>query len=206
MSQKTLGIKPTIIDLIFGQNLVSSASYVAAGAAFTALAAQFVVPIFPVPITAQTLAVLLVGFSLGALRGVLAMLLYAALGLIGLPVFSETTAGTEILLGSSGGYILGFVVSAGVAGLFAEKHWDQTFIRAAVAATAATALTFLFGMIGLGVAMRDLGQNSSIPALLGAGVLPFLIGAVIKILLAAAILSLSWKAVQRHEPSEPASR
>ncbi|QYH36184.1 biotin transporter BioY [Salinibacterium sp. M195] len=198
MSERTWGLRPTIVDLLFGQNVASSLTFVVAGAALTALAAQFVVPLYPVPVTAQTLAVLVVGLSLGAVRGALAMALYAALGAIGLPTFSNAGSGTDVLFGPSGGYIVGFIVSAAIAGAFAERQWDHTFARAVVAASVATVSTYIVGVLGLGLSMQRLGNESTLMELVNSGITPFLPGAVIKILIAAALLSYSWKSVSQR--------
>ncbi|WP_010202519.1 biotin transporter BioY [Salinibacterium sp. PAMC 21357] len=204
MSDTTLGLRPTIVDRIFGQNIASSVTFVVAGAALTAIAAQFVVPLYPVPVTAQTLAVLVVGMALGALRGALAMILYATLGVMGFPVFSNLGSGLEVLTGPSGGYIAGFVVSAALVGFLAEKKWDRSFALATAATSLGTAVTFLFGLAGLSFALERMESENRITNLLAAGFTPFLLGATIKILLASAIFALSWRAILRKAAREPA--
>lgn len=206
MSKKPVRLPATIIDQVFGQNFVSSVTFIVAGAALTAILAQFVVPLDPVPLTAQTLAVLLVGMALGALRGALAMVVYVGLGAIGLPIFSGGEAGITVLTGPTGGYLIGYVFCAAIAGLFAERQWDRTFIRALAGASVAIAVTFICGLIGLAVAFHARGQSTSISSLIEVGLTPFLLGAATKIILAAAILSVTWSAVLRHSAVEPISR
>ncbi|PZF02850.1 biotin transporter BioY [Curtobacterium sp. MCLR17_040] len=104
-----------LADALLPRTAVVSTALVLGGALLTAGAAQVSVPIWPVPITGQTLAVLLVGSALGARRGALSMLVYALLGVVGLPVFADGSAGVGVLVGPSGGYIVGFV--AGMAWL-----------------------------------------------------------------------------------------
>ena len=200
MIHTTLKLPPTVIDLIFGQNLASSVVFVAAGAAVTALAAQFVVPLYPVPVTAQSLAVLVVGMALGAVRGAAAIILYIALGAFGLPVFGDAGSGVAVLLGPRGGYIAGFVVSAALVGFLAERNWDRTFVRAATAATIATASTFTIGVIGLSFALQRMGREISLLGLLESGVAPFLLGEGLKIVVASALFSQCWKVILRERP------
>jgi len=197
MSNSSLGLRPTIVDLIFGQNLASSVIFVVVGAAVTAIAAQFVVPIYPVPVTGQTLAVLVVGMSLGAARGALAMIVYVAFGAGGLPVFGNASSGIDVLFGPSGGYIFGYIACAATVGFLAERHWDRSFLRAVAAATIGIVITFLAGILGIVLAFERLGIESTIQSILDSSVTPFLIGEAIKIIGAAALLSLSWKAVLR---------
>src|ERR1700712_503177 len=91
--------RPVLADRLIPRSLVADTALVVAGAALTAGLAQVVVPLWPVPITGQTLAVLLVGGTLGSVRGTLAMVLYAVIGILGLPVFSDASSGVSTLLG-----------------------------------------------------------------------------------------------------------
>ncbi len=98
MSSITLAVgRPTLADRIFTRTLALDIVLVVAGAALTAVAAQVAAPLWPVPITGQTLAVLLVGVTLGATRGAISLALYAVLGIVGLPVFSEHSAGWGVI-------------------------------------------------------------------------------------------------------------
>jgi len=105
--------------------LVRDLLLVLAFASFTALAARIALPLpfTPVPITGQTLAVLLSGVLLGSRRGALAQLAYLAQGAAGLPVFAGGRAGLGVLLGPTGGYLVGFVLAAGLVGWLAERGW-----------------------------------------------------------------------------------
>src|ERR1700712_784101 len=119
-----------LADRVFPRTLVMDGVLVVAGAALVTILAQVVIPLQPVPITGQTLAVLLVGSTLGAVRGSLAMVLYAVLGLVGLPVFSDGSHGTSVLFGATGGYIVGFILSAALVGWLAERQWDRKILKA----------------------------------------------------------------------------
>src|SRR4051794_14739445 len=106
-----------LADRVFPRHLVVDITLVVLGAALTAGLAQVSIPLVPVPITGQTLAVLLVGATLGAVRGGLSLAVYALAGLAGLPVFAPEDDGSHLtgaaaILGSSGGYIIGFIFAA----------------------------------------------------------------------------------------------
>ncbi len=195
MTSLTLAIgRPTLADRLFPRSIVTDVVVVSAGAALVAIAAQVAVPLWPVPITGQTLAVLLVGSALGALRGTLAMVLYAVLGLVGLPVFSDASSGASVLLGPTGGYIIGFILAAAFTGWLAQRSWDHKILQATLGFLGGTVLTFAVGLPWLAVALKlDLAQT------LEGGLYPFILGGVIKSVLAAGIISLSWRYFARDE-------
>jgi biotin transport system substrate-specific component len=126
-----------------------------------------------VPLTLQTLAVILVGAALGAKRGTLALLLYLAEGAAGLPVFSGGRAGLGHLLGPTGGYLAGFVAAAAVAGALADAGWMRRPLRAVAAVVAAEACMFLPGVLWLGTWVGASGA-------VGMGLAPFLPGEALK--------------------------
>ncbi|MCS5735756.1 biotin transporter BioY [Herbiconiux daphne] len=174
------------------RSLASDTLLVTAGAGLVGLAAQIAVPLWPVPITGQTLAVLLVGSALGSLRGSLALLLYAAAGVLGIPWFSDAASGWQTLAGPTGGYIIGFIAAAGLAGWFAERAWDRRVLPSLAVFSAGTALPFVFGLPWLALVLGlDLGQT------LAAGLYPFIVGGVIKTALAAVLMPLAWRSAGR---------
>ena len=122
------------------------AGLVVAGAAAVAALAQVEVPLWPVPITGQTLGVVVVGAALGARRGAASLATYLFAGLVGLPVFAGFTGGIATVLKPSFGFIIGFVVAAFVAGWFAERAWDRRPVLAFVGFVAASAIPFAFGI------------------------------------------------------------
>lgn len=162
------------------------------GSAVVALLAQvsFRLPFTPVPITGQTLGVLLVGASLGSARGSSALLLYLAEGAAGLPVFAEAKSGLALLATSSvtGGYLWGFVVAAFVVGWLAERGWDRNFGSAIGAMLVGLIVIFSFGCTWLAAAL-------SVPAreALELGLYPFVLGDLLKLLIAAGSLPLAWR-------------
>ena len=165
---------------------------VVAGAALVALAAQVRIPLDPVPITGQTFAVLLVGASLGAVRGLSSLVLYSLAGIAGAPVFQEQNHGWEYFAGATGGYIVGFVAAAAVTGWLAERRWDRRFSSAVAAMLTGNVIVYLLGLPWLAhVANYDLLTT------LQKGLAPFLPGDLVKLYLAAALLPGAWRLIDR---------
>lgn len=189
----TLRPATTLADLIRLDRVtpgMRDVALVAGGAVLTAVAAQlaFTVPWTPVPYTLQTGAVLLVGTSLGAMRGSLSMLLYVLLGLTGLPVYSQASGGLVHLLGATGGYLLAFIVAAALVGRLAEGGWDRTPLRATALMVVGTLLIYAIGVPALAVAYpMELGTALQL------GALVFLPWDVAKVAAAALLLPLAWR-------------
>ncbi|MGX2949805.1 biotin transporter BioY [Ursidibacter sp. B-7004-1] len=156
------------------------------GANLIAIFAQISVPMYPVPITGQTLALTVVGFALGRKAAVSAVLLYLFEGAIGLPVFANASSGFQALLGPSGGYLIGFVPTAYVLGYFSDKGVLNSFWKSVAVALLATVITFVFGLAQLSL---------FVPAdkVLAFGLYPFIIGGVIKAVLASLLVIPSYK-------------
>lgn len=166
---------------------------VVGGSLLVALSARvaFPLPFSPVPVTAQTLAVLLVGALLGSVRGGVSMLLYLAQGVAGLPVFAAGGAGVAYLLGPTGGYLLGFVAGAALTGLLAERGWDRRIGTTLLAMLLGTAAIYAAGLAWLALFTR--AEN-----VLTVGLYPFIPGAVVKIAAAALLLPQGWKLLGRR--------
>src|SRR6266404_8087614 len=156
----------------------------------TALAAQIVIPIGPIPITAQTFAVLLTGALLGSRLGAMAMITYLIEGASGLPFFSGGHGGLLYLMGPTGGYLIAFPAAAYITGAFAEHGWDRRFLTAAAAMAIGSAIVMLSGWAWFSVLMR-----TSPMLTVYATVVRFIPGDIIKISLAAAVLPSGWKLV-----------
>ena len=163
------------------------------GSLLVALSAQvaFPLPFSPVPVTAQTLAVLLVGALLGSVRGGVSLLLYLAQGVAGLPVFAAGGAGVAYFLGPTGGYLLGFVAGATLTGLLAERGWDRRIGTTLAAMLLGTVAIYAAGLTWLAVFAG--AEN-----VLAAGLYPFLPGAAVKIVAAALLLPQGWKLMGRR--------
>ena len=179
------------------------AALVLAGAALVALLAQVEIPLWPVPITGQTLGVIIVGASLGAWRGAAALTTYMVLGLAGLPVFAGLTGSLAALAKPSFGFVIGFIFSAFVAGWFAERAWDRRPALAFVGFAAASVVPFLFGIPYLAYVLNvGLGLDLSFWQILEAGLFPFIVGGLIKAGIAALIIPGAWALVRKVDASK----
>ncbi len=158
----------------------------------TALSAQIVIPIGPVPITGQTFAVLLTGALLGSRLGAMAMIAYLIEGASGLPFFAGGMAGLPHLLGPTGGYLVAFPAAAFITGAFAEQGWDRKFLTAVAAMAVGSLVIILCGWLWFSF----LTHTSPLIAF-QLTVLKFIPGDIVKILLAAAVLPSGWKLLKR---------
>lgn len=193
------------------------------GSLLVALSAQVTIPLWPVPITGQTFGVLVVGMALGPRLGAGALALYLAEGLAGLPVFAGGAGGPQILASPSFGYLVGFIPAAALIGWLAERGWDRSFRRTALAMLLGNAALYAPGLLWLGgvmataeaawaadsiarwtealpglLAAGPLGSEAGLAlAVLMAGLVPFLVGDAAKLLLAAAAMPFAWRALRR---------
>ncbi len=169
--------------------LLRDLAFSGAGALFIALSAQVSIPLWftPVPITGQTLAVLLVGATGGARRGGAALLVYLGGGALGLGFFSPAGGPATY------GYLGGFLAAALVVGYLAERGWDRTYRRAVAAMLAGNIVIYLIGLPWLGI---NVGLDFG--ATLSAGLTPFIPGDIVKLLLAAAVLPSAWRLLGRR--------
>ena len=176
---------------------------IVAGALLVALSANISIPVpgSPVPVTGQTFAVLLVGGALGYRRGLLAILLYLGLGLL-LPVYAEhrsgiavigTVAEGRLVLGASGGYLLGFVLAGALVGRLAELGWDRHIGGALGAMLLGNLVIYAIGLPWL---MAATGMDAG--TAVAKGLTPFLIGDALKLLLAAGLFPVAWWVVGRR--------
>jgi biotin transport system substrate-specific component len=147
---------------------------------------QVRLPFSPVPVTGQTFAVLMLAALLGSKLGSLAVLAYIAEGAAGLPVFAAGV-GPAALLGPTGGYLFGFIAAAYVMGRLAERGWDRRFGTTILAMLLADLIIYAFGLLWLCFLT---GFSTMVLTL---GFYPFIIGDLIKIVLAAILLPAGWK-------------
>lgn len=179
------------------------AALVTAGAAVVALLAQVSIPLWPVPITGQTLGVVVVGAALGARRGAAALITYLLAGLAGLPVFADFTGSLAAVAKPSFGFVIGFIVSAIVAGWFAERAWDRRPALAFLGFAAASAVPFLFGIPYIALILNVvLGLDYSFIGILDAGLFPFLVGGIVKAALAALLIPGAWALVRKVDAAK----
>ena len=170
-----------------------SISLAVAFSLLTALAAQIVIPVGPVPITAQTFAVLLTGALLGSRLGAMAMIFYLIEGAAGLPFFYGGHGGLGHLFGPTGGYLVAFPAAAFITGAFAENGWDKRFLTSVVAMAVGSVIIILTGWAWFSIVM----QTSPMTAF-QISVAKFIPGDIIKILLAAAALPAGWALLKRR--------
>ena len=189
--------RPVLADRLVARSWATDVALVLGGVAFTSALAQVQVPMWPVPITGQTLAVMLVGATLGARRGALSMLTYLVLGVAGLPIFAEFSGGPLSVLRPSFGFILGFVPAALVIGWLSQRDWDKKWALSAVAFFLASLIPFATGLPYMAVVLNSLGIDASLGSVLALGVYPFIVGGVAKWLIAASALPLAWRALGR---------
>mgnify|MGYP005856299119 CR=1 FL=1 len=185
---KTIPTPLTLVDAIVPRRgLLWDVALVLGFACLTALCAQISFWIGPVPISGQTFAVLLCGALLGSKRGALSQLSYLTIGATGIPFWFALggTPGIARLIGPTGGYLFGFVIAAFVVGWLAERGWDRHVWSAIVAMFAGSIVIYLVGLSWLSFYIPK-------DKLLQAGLYPFVIGDLVKIVLAAVLLPSGW--------------
>jgi biotin transport system substrate-specific component len=186
--------------------LLRGAMLALAGSLFVALCAQITVPLWPVPVTGQTFAVLSVGLVCGWRVGGAALLLYLIEGALGLPFFAGGAGGWASVVGPSGGYIWGFVLAAALVGYLAERGWDRNVLRTAAALFLGNVVLYVPGLIWLALFYAGPGQDyiaatgatTAWGASINAGLLPFLLGDALKLALAASLVPAIWSLLHRR--------
>lgn len=170
------------------------AALVIAGVMILAISAKVAVPMWPVPITMGTFAVLTLGAAYGPRLGLATIAAYMIVGMMGLDVFAGSSAekaGITYMMGGTGGYLLGYVLATVALGLLARAGWDRSAPKMAGAMLVGNAIIYAPGLLWLGVLY---GWDKP---LLEWGLTPFLIGDGLKLALAAMILPAAWKLVGR---------
>jgi biotin transport system substrate-specific component len=174
------------------------------GSAIVALAAQVSVPMLPVPMTLQTLAVLAVGAAYGARLGAITLALYAIEGAVGLPVFANFQAGLFLPTGeilATGGFIIGFILAAGLVGHLVEKGWGASVFKLCGAMLLGAALVYVPGLIwlvGWLIVMKGMDGSSAVAVAFTSGLLPFILGDIIKAVLAALAFPAAFSLLRRR--------
>jgi biotin transport system substrate-specific component len=188
----------TLAEAIFPQTglalRVKQLVLVAAGIAALVLAAKIKIPMFPVPMTMGTFAVLSIGAAYGTRLGLATILGYMMIGALGFDVFAGSSAevsGLSYMMGSTGGYLVGYVLAVVALGALARKGWDRARGKMALALVIGNGLIYVPGLIWLTVLY---GLEAPI---LSWGLTPFLLGDVVKLALAALLLPALWSLVGR---------
>ena len=169
-----------------GLTLSDKVALVIGGTMLLALSAHIQVPFYPVPVTMQTMVVLLIGMTFGSILGFATLLAYLAQGAVGLPVFAGG-AGWAYLTSYTGGYLFGFAVAAFVVGRLAERGWGKTALSAALAMVIGNLIIYAYGVSHLASLLGSFDKA------IQSGLLPFIYGDVLKIVIATAALPLAWK-------------
>lgn len=200
MTDVRFPVRPTLAGAVWPEQ-ASTASRAAravlltlVGSAVLTLSARLSVPFWPVPMTMQSLAVLLIGAGFGLRLGTATVVLYLIEGAVGLPVFAGTPMhglGLAYMMGPTGGYLIGFVAAAALVGFFAERGADRSVPKLLGAMTLGHVVLFGFGYAWLAYLLgKDLAFT--------AGVEPFLVGTVVKTLLAGLIVPSVWQLMAKR--------
>ena len=185
----------TLSNALWGSNsALRHAAFVVAGIAILAASAKIAVPMWPVPITMGTFAVLALGAAYGPRLGLATILGYMLVGALGFDVFagSGEVSGLAYMKGSTGGYLLGFVLATVLLGYGATRGWDRSVIKMVGLLLAANVLIYVPGLAWLTV-LYDMTALSAIKA----GMVPYLIGDAVKLALVALLLPTAWKFLKR---------
>jgi biotin transport system substrate-specific component len=198
IDQRGITLADFLVPIRVGERLgvrVRNIALIVAGALLIYLTARiaFPVPGSPVPVTGQTFGVLLAGGALGFRRGVSSVALYVLIGLVGLPFFAEGKGGINVILGASGGYLIGFIIAGAVVGRLAELGWDRRIVGAVVAMLIGNVVIYLVGVPWLMVVL-----HADLPTGIAKGLTPFLVGDAVKLALAAAAFPVAWWIVGRR--------
>ena len=196
-----------LLLILAGTVLVTVGAYVSFQVPAVAIGGVYLPDNPFVPLTLQTFGVLFTGALLGARRAIASLGLYLVLGLVGLPVFSLAADGSraglarlgsfqdgELVLGATGGYLVGFLIAAALVGRLAEFGWDRR-LRGSVTAMVIGSVTIYV----IGVAWLAMAANLSVGDALGYGLYPFLPGDLIKLAVAAGLLPIGWRLVARRD-------
>ncbi len=189
---------PTLLDTVWDTTKSSKwlrfALITLGGSLLLTMTAKLQVPFYPVPMTMTTFAILFLSMACGWRLGGSIVLFYLLQGAAGLPVFAGTPEkgiGIAYMMGPTGGYLIGYYIAAIVVGFLAERGWDRNFVTTAAAMLIGSALIYIPGVLYLGSLF---GWDKPI---LEWGMYPFLLGDLTKLVLAAVLLPLLWKAVKK---------
>ncbi|MBN2020808.1 MAG: biotin transporter BioY [Sedimentisphaerales bacterium] len=177
-NDKAFGILYDVLMVVFGSLIVALSARI-----------MFYLPFSPVPVTAQTFTVLVLGILLGSKRGAITMTAYLAEGYLGLPVFAGGV-GPAVLIGPTGGYLVGFVAAAFLTGRLAESGWDRRFITTVAAMLIGDVILLTFGFVWLAIL-------TNVKTAFIAGLIVFIPGDILKVALAGALLPTGWKMLER---------
>lgn len=184
----------TVYEMLFKEtSLLMDAFFVMISVIGLALMANIKIPLWPVPVTLQTFGVFLIAFFFGARKGMITIIAYILAGLSGLAVFTGWNSGISTLFGPTGGYLIGFIFMALFVGLMIEKGYGRTRKSVFMCMIVGEIIMYICGLIGLSMYLG----NASIWTVLSYGLVPFIIGDILKIGLAVALFPYMWKGAER---------
>lgn len=181
-------------SLLPRSSVLTNASLVAGGTLFLAALAQISIPVpgSPVPVTGQTLGVLLIGTTYGSGLGLATFAMYLLAGIAGAPVFAGASYGIEKITGATGGYLIGMMVATFLLGILAKRQMDQRFSTALPTMLIGTLTIFTFGLFWL---HQFTGKDWAWT--INAGLVPFIFGEILKIIVAGTSLPIVWRFVNK---------
>jgi len=185
--------KRTIYESLFqSRNLLTDITLMIFSVIVLAVLSNMRISMWPVPITMQTFGVMLIAFFFGSRKGALTIILYLLAGLVGFGVFSGEKSGLGAILGPTGGYLFGFLACVFVVGMLIEKGYGRTWRSVTFCMAVGNIIIYIFGLIGL---WTYLGGPAAVGIwkLLIMGLIPFLVGDVLKIVAASALFPRLWK-------------
>jgi biotin transport system substrate-specific component len=164
------------------------------GAALIAVAAQISIslPFTPVPLTLQTFAVAGTAAALGLRTGAAASILYIAMGIVGLPVYADASSGWHVLSSATGGYLIGFIVCALIVGWCGDRGWTSSFSSTVGAMLLGETVIYICGLLWLRHSL-----HTPLDKTLEYGLYPFVVGDLLKVYAAAAVLPPAHRLVRR---------
>ena len=181
-------------SLLPQSSVLTNATLVAGGTLFLAALAQISIPVpgSPVPVTGQTLGVLLIGTTYGSGLGLATFAMYLLAGIAGAPVFAGASYGIEKITGATGGYLIGMMVATFLLGILAKRQMDQRFSTALPAMLIGTLTIFTFGLFWL---HQFTGKDWAWT--INAGLVPFIFGEILKIIVAGTSLPIVWRFINK---------
>jgi biotin transport system substrate-specific component len=193
MAQQQGVAHATLTDALWspaaGSNIARAIVLAVIGSVLLTISAKIQVPFWPVPMTMQTLVVLVMGVAYGWRLAGATVLLYLAQGALGLPVFAAG-GGLAYMAGPTGGYLVGFLLATFAVGWLAERGWDRSVGGTLAAMLVGTVIIFACGIAWLSTLI-------GLPQAISAGLMPFLLSEVVKIALATALVSFAWRLLQQ---------
>ena len=193
MAQQQGVAHATLTDTLWspaaGSNIARAIVLAVIGSVLLTISAKIQVPFWPVPMTMQTLVVLVLGVAYGWRLAGATVLLYLAQGALGLPVFAAG-GGLAYMVGPTGGYLVGFLLATFAVGWLAERGWDRSVGGTLLAMLVGTVIIFACGIAWLSTLI-------GLPQAISAGLMPFLLSEAVKIALATALVSFAWRLLQR---------